>query len=282
MPTKRRLVCRADRLRAHCILLYVFTGLVLGTGMASSSQPEDVYLFDCGGMIQRISGSELAASNGLHVSGVDSSLPDHVRDGCSIRAGWYDSAAHRLTLVVQTQKWMDEYGNQETKQLTLMTPALVPVAGEARVLPGPRRPDGRAIWARLRSIESPFDHSVAYVLSDSSTLLLQELSSAASRPRPPIVPRLLWKHGAISLNRPDTDATGRYALLDFASGEQRGAIVSAIGAVEEHRVVCFTPSGRIFLAAARDTLLVLDAMDPACNSLVPVAVDLYWTACASH
>jgi hypothetical protein len=143
--------------------------MILGAAGVSAEPPEDIVLFDCLGTIQRLSGSDFSVSHDLHVSAVDSSLPVQVRDGCSIHAGWYDRAAHGVVLVVQTERLLDDEDEPAARQLTLTIPTLTPMVGEARTFEPPRRPDGRAIRARLEAIESPFARSAGYALSNSTT-----------------------------------------------------------------------------------------------------------------
>ena len=254
--------------------------LIVGMAIVLPRQPEDTYLFDCGGRIQRIDGLEIPVKPAKHVAQIDSTLPDHVRDGCSIHAGWYDSDTDRLVLVVQTQQLQDEHDSLPTKLLALVTPGLLLQATEVGSLRPPTRPDVQVTAASLRSIESPFARSIGYLLNDDTTLLLQEVTNVSSA-RLPMELDLLWLPGQVSLNEGRANATGRYALLDIMTRAQRGIEVSTGGTVRDHRVICFTPSGKIYLATTRDTLLVLDVMEPTRRSIVSdLSLDLYWTACA--
>jgi hypothetical protein len=258
----------------------VSCALALAAATVLRTPPEAVYLFDCEGMLQRIEGSASSPERARHVSEIDSTLPKQVRDGCSINAGWYDRSSARLVLVVQTRMWQQN-DSVPTKVLSLAAPALV-AARVATALPRqPTRPDLDALLPRLRSIRSPFVRSAAYLLGDNATLLLQELRDSAGPSPLPVEPDFLWEAGVVSFRQPRPDATGRYAVYDLAAERLRGAVASAPKGVSEHRVICFTPRGKIYVAAARDTLLVLDVMNPAHRALISdSALDLYWTACA--
>jgi hypothetical protein len=254
--------------------------LIVGAAMVFPRQPDSTYLFDCGGWIQRVDGIGILLTPAKHVAQVDSTLPDDVRDGCSIHAGWYDTSSDRLVLEVQTQRWRDEHDSLPTKLLALETAALLPQATEARSLTPPTRPNWQATAATLRSMASPFPRSIGYLLSDGTTLLLQEVTNVPPARRP-VELNLRWLAGTVSLNKGHAGATGRYALLDIVTRAQRGVEVSTTGGVHDHRVVCFTPSGKIYLAATRDTLLVLDVMEPTRRLIISdLTLDLYWTACA--
>jgi hypothetical protein len=256
----------------------VLAGLIVATGQACGTPPDDVYLFDCAGWIQRI--DAVSATRPVHVSEIDSTLPDRVRDGCAIRAGWRDADGNTLMLAVQTQALLDEDGEVPTKVLALATPRLFLLAEQGPLPEQPATPDRRGLAERLEAVEGPFRRSAAYLLSDGTTLLLQELTErmGESGLRHPV-----WHAGSVSLNQAQPDATGRYALVDISSGTQRGGVVSATEAADDHRLVCFTPDGTIYVAVARQTLLLLDVMDPAQHTVIgDLAVDLYWSACASR
>jgi hypothetical protein len=260
--------------------LALLTPVVACSALALPGQQEGVYLFDCSGRIQRVDGNGMVVTPASHVADIDSTLPHQVRDGCSVHSGWQDSDNDRLVLTVQTKPWQDEHDSLPTKLLIVTTPGLMPRATEGPLQRPPERPYSPAIMTSLQAIESPFLRNAGYLLSDGTTLLLQELAIAAPSPRH-IQLNPLWQSGRVSLNRGYPNATGRYALVDVATREQRGVVVSAVGIEDNDRVVCFTPSGRIFLAGTRHTLVVLDVTEPSQRSTVnDLTVDLYWTACA--
>lgn len=255
--------------------------LIVDAASLSQEQPQGAYFFDCGGRIQRVEGAGTSVSPAKHVAEIDSTLPYRARDGCSVHAGWYDAEDDVLVLVVQTQAWMGEHDDLPTRLLPLRLPQLVPQAIDSGSLQPPSKPDRQAIAARLQSIEGPFARSIGYLLSDGTTLLLQELTNTTPAARP-VRLNTLWQAGTISYNPAHTDATGRYALLNMTVGAQLGAVVSTLGAAQDDRVVCFSPSGRIYLATARDTLTILDVTEPGQRSIVSdLTLDLHSTACAS-
>ena len=251
---------------------------ILSAAAACSKQPEDVYLFDCGGSVQRLS-HVLGADPPKHVSAIDSTLPRRVRDGCSIHEAWYDIDTDALTLTVQTNAIQNSNENLPSKSIALATPTLTLLVPEGR-RPTPREPDMDAAVASARSIQGPFVRSVKHLLDDGKTVLVQELlESEEARLRGGVVYR--WRSGSVAHRREDTTATGRYALMDLNTQRQLGDVVSVGGAASHSRVVCFTPSGRIYLAPARDSLVVLDVAVPGWQFTVGgLAVDLFWTGCA--
>jgi len=254
--------------------------LIVVGARVSQERAEGVYLFDCGGRIQRVDGAGTFVTPAMQLAEIDSTLPHRVRDGCSIHAGWFDADSDRLVLVVQTQPLMDEHHALPTRLLPLTVPALVPQAMDSASLQPPGKPDLQAMAIDLQSIEGPFAHSIGYLHSDGTTLLVQEVTHTTPAPGP-VHLTTLWQAGTVSYSRERAEATGRYALLDMNTRAQRGVVVTTAGATHDDRVVCFTPSGRIYLAAARDTLLILDVTEPSRRSIVSdLTIDLYWAACA--
>lgn len=260
------------------IQLWIFPLLIIGALVAFGQQSADIYFFDCSGSIQRLS-DEGPVGPARHVADIDTTLPAQVRDGCSIGNGWYDRDSESLVLTVQTTVWHDVDGRVPKRLLLLAVPDLELLAAEPPNLQRPSRPDRRAAADRVDSAGSPFPLSVAYLLDDGTTLLLQELVGQSPK-RLPVRVAPYWRSGAITLQAAQPNATGRYALFDLATNMQLGEITTATGAVGEHRVVCYTPSGQIFLAKTRDSLLVLDVTDPSSSLTIGgLGLDLYWTAC---
>jgi len=244
--------------------------------------PEHVYLFDCGGNVRHLVVDAPVGSSSIPVSAIDTTLPNRVRDGCAIHAGWYDVPTGNLVLRVQVRSGMDENDALPTKLLWL-TPAPERASDQDQSAAALSRPDAQTIRAAVESVESPFVRSAGYVSPDGTTLLLQELATASATRHPPIALNFGWHAGTVELNPPNADATGRYALLDLTSGTQRGSVVSVTGAASDDRVVCITPGGRIYVATARDTLTVLDVAQPDRRiSIGDLGLDLYWTACAAQ
>jgi hypothetical protein len=263
------------------ILLLVLGAMPLASRPPNISQSKTVYLFDCQGRIFQMEIPGLSHRTLRHVTEIDPTLPESVRDGCAIQSGWYDGAGNRLVLVVQTEAWQGESESLPTKLIELRDFTL---ASEDTESPSPARPreiDRQEIVGRLASLRAPFARSFAYVLDDGVTALLQELAPSGLS-ADPIALDIRWDAGAIGLRQPTREATGRYALFDLVAGAQRGAVVSTVKEIAEQRVVCVTASGFVFLAAARDALLVLDVADTTRRlDIANVPVDLYWTACAS-
>lgn len=204
-----------------------------------------------------------------------------VRDGCAVHGGWYDDAADRLLLEVQTVPLQDSLDRLPTRVVALRE--LEPTEGEGGLgaLALPAAPDRRAAAAALDSVEVPFDRGVGYLLDDGVTLLAQELTDSEAS-APGVWIDGLWRSGEVGLRRTREDATGRYAVVDLAARVVRGSIVSAADEEEAEAagVVCVTPGGRVYLAVAPDALLVLDVMRPAAPSRMAVGLDLSWAACA--
>jgi hypothetical protein len=265
--------------RAVFSILLSLPSVMPGPGFIPSIEPtsDTTYLFDCSGRIQRIDGLAPSAEPVFQVSQLDSTLPVQVRDGCSIRAGHYDRVHRRLLLVVQPRSGEDSAG-LSTRVLTLATPMLVPIAGE-RQNPGEAALMAEPVMRLMGTIRSPFPRSAAYLLSDTTTLLLQELVPSESAFLP-VELASQWQSGKVSLRQPRADATGRYAVWDLATGALRGTIVTVPDSVGQHRVICFTPGGELYLAATRHVLLVFDTSTPTRPPLVrEMSLDLYWTAC---
>lgn len=249
---------------------------------AHPTPPEHVYLFDCGGNVRHLVDDAPVAGSGIRVSAVDTTLPDRVRDGCAILAGWYDVQTDHLALRVQLHAWADTNGTIPTKLLWL-TSALERAPDRDQSTPAPSRPDAQAVRAAARSVESPFARSVGYVSPDGRMLLLAELGAPTRTRTPGMTLDFGWHAGTVELNPSNWDVTGRYALFDLPSGTERGAVVSTTGAASDDRVVCITQGGRIYVATARDTLTVLDVAEPGRRvSLGDLGLDLYWTACAAR
>lgn len=246
------------------------------------AEPEVVHLFDCGGWIQTIDERGVAGS-ALRVSEIDAELPAQVRDGCAIREGRFDRGAGVLELVVQTAALEDELGELPTRLLRLsardLTLAAPAGSAESRANPAASDRDASALGARLEAIEGPFGRSVAYPSDDGTLVLLQEMGPGEGATMSGVRLHGLWQLGRVEL-RSAQDATGRYALLDVTTGSLAGGVVTAEGDPEAHRVVCFTPGGRILLAPTRDTLVILDVHAPASRTVVSESpLDLFWTAC---
>lgn len=254
-------------------------GALLGIAVIPPQHvPSAIYLFDCEGTVQRLDRASASLTRAVPVHELDATLPEEVRDGCAVDAGWYDTTAERLMLVAQTQMWQQD-DSVPTKVLSLSVPSLA-VVGARGGASRPAEPRHLEV-PDLRSIQSPFDRSVAYVLNDRTTVLLQELATSGGHAGLSMEPDLLWHAGEVSLRSAHADATGRYAVYDLATGKSRGQVVKAPPGASENRVVCFTPRGTILIATARDTLLVLDTVHPAHYSRIgDKALDLYWTACA--
>jgi len=250
----------------------VLCAAALSTGPVQQEGPQDIYLFDCGGTIQQLSDAE--ASDAWRVSDLDSTLPSEVRDGCAILSGWHDNSESHLLLRVQTE------GRQRgdsipTRMLALAVPGLVPVGRGIPAAPRPERSDRTELIRQVRRLEAPFPRSIAYVLDGYDTVLFQEMQADSSAGPMSVHP------GTVSLREAHPDATGRYAVADLSTGAVRGSVVTAPQGSAEQRVVCFTPQGRIYVAAARDTLAVLDTTRPDGRAVqAAVTLDLYWTACA--
>jgi hypothetical protein len=256
--------------------------IIIVLAAAHPAPPEHVYLFDCEGNVRHLVDDAPVEGSGTRVSAVDTTLPDRVRDGCAILAGWYDIQTDQLALRVQLHAWADTSGTIPTKLLWL-TSALERAPDRNRSSPAPSRPDAHTVRAAVRSIESPFARSVGYVSPDGTMLLLKELGPSSGTRTPGIVLDFGWHAGTTELDPSTWNATGRYALFDLASGTQRGAVVSVTRVGSDDRVVCITPAGRIYLATARDTLTVLDVAEPGNRtSLEHLGLDLYWTACATR
>lgn len=257
--------------------------LVLTTVMRAQDPASGVVLFDCGGTIQPIGGPGSPTGAARHVSTVDTTLPARVRDGCAIWRGWFDEDRGHLMLVVQTRAWAEPDGTLPTRTLRLSTPDLISLPDDGRAVARARDPDWPTLRATLDTLPGPFVASIGYVLADNRSVLLQEVQSAPARPRPRVVPRTQRRAGVVALAKHEPAATGRFAVVDAVTGTQRGGIVSALTEGGELRVVCATPDGRLYLAVARDALLVLDVVHPERRVLVPgLEVDLYWTACAAR
>lgn len=261
-------------------LLLVFGTIALVALVRILSQAESVYLFDCQGRILRMEAPDFSLRSLTHVTRVDPTLPDRVRDGCAIHDGWYDDARDRLVLVVQTRAWQDENDSLPTKLLELT--GLAPVAQDS-VSPPPARSsrlDRQDVASRLASLPGPFAQSQAYVLPDGVTALLQEVTPTGAAARP-LTLDTGWEAGAIGLRQATSRATGRYALFDLTTGTQRGAMVSAVDGAAEQRVICFSPRGLVLLTMTRGALLVLNVADPGHKLVISdIPLDLYWTACA--
>lgn len=264
------------------VVVLVFGALGLAAGVQIVSPVQTVYLFDCQGRVLRLQGPDFSDRNLRHVTEIDSTLPERVRDGCAIHRGWFDGARDRLLLIVQTKAGQDENDSLPTKLIELEDSTPI---GESSMSPASARPsrvDRQAVAARLASLRAPFNRSLAYVLDDGATALLQELVPSRGAVGPTTL-QSGWEAGAIRLWQARGKPTGLYALVDLTTGAQRGEVVATVGDPSDQRVVCLTPSGLVFLATARDALLVLDVVDPRRNQTIAgVDLDLHWTACASN
>jgi len=256
----------------------VLCAAALAAGAVQQETPQDIYLFDCGGAIQRLSDAE--AADAWRVSDLDSTLPSEVHDGCAILSGWYDSGRSHLLLRVQTEAW--QHGDSiPTTVLALRVPDLRPERTDIEAAPRPKRSARTELARRVRALEAPFARSLAYVLDGYDTVLFQELQETSLPGPMSVQPEILWRAGTVSLREAHPDATGRYAVADLSTGAVRGSVVTAPQGSAQQRVVCFTPQGTIYVAAARDTIAVLDAAHPDRGVvLAAVTLDLYWTACA--
>jgi hypothetical protein len=265
--------------------------------------PDTVHLFDCTGWIQAI-GPDGLATPAVRISGLDASLPNRVRDGCAIHAGWYDLERAALVLEVQTAALADADDELPTRFVSLSLPNLDPLESSASPTAwAAARNDPAA--ALLPTDDAPFSHARAYVREEAGSMLLEEVVNVAglgptgevtpasrargvTEERPPatrdhyVLPHV-WRAGIVTLRTPaDARATGRYALMDLESGAQRGSLLTLPPRTAGHRVLCFSSDGLVLLALDPHTLLVLDAREPNWSSTVSgPAVDLNWTGCAA-
>ncbi len=256
------------------------TLLVVCSATACAPEFDDVYLFDCGGNVGILDGNELTVGRAVHVSAVDSTLPGRVRDGCAISRGWYVSGAERLFLQVQIQAAADATDLLPTRTIVLSVPDLRPAERTEHTPIPERRSDSRALLRRIPLVRSPFASSAAYYVYGEATLLLQELEPGTADAGV-IWPVTVRIPGAVELGQAIAGATGRYALYDLATDTQLGDVIAVVGGSDDDRVLCTTPDGLFVLAAARDSLLVVDTKGGR-GSVVSRTpeLDLYWTACA--
>jgi len=271
---------RPVRAKAARSAVTALCAVAIAAGFVQRQTPRNVYLFDCGGTIQRLSVAESGASLARRVSDLDSTLPSDVRDGCAILSGAYDVVGSRLLLDVQTEgRQRDD--SIPTRVLALAAPGLVPVEAGFQTAPRAERSAPGALGRRIRALDAPFARSVVYVLDGYDTVLFQELRETSPSAPVSVRPDLMWKPGTVSLREAHPDATGRYAVADLATGTVLGSVVTAPQGSAQQRVVCFTPRGRIYVAAARDTIAILETAHPDSRAvLAAVSLDLYWTACA--
>lgn len=271
----RRGLDRAGRILGMTLVL---CAAALAAGAVQQEMPQDVYLFDCGGTIQRLSDAEPADAR--RVSDLDSTLPSEVHDGCAILSGRYDNSKSQLLLRVQAEAWQRN-DSIPTTVLALRVPDLRPERTDVEAALRPERSARTELARRVRALEAPFARSVAYVLGGYDMVLFQELQETSPPGPMSVRPDILWQAGTVALREARPDATGRYAVADLSTGAVRGSVVTAPQGSAQQRVVCFTPQGRIYVAAARDTLAVLDTTHPDGRAVqAAVTLDLYWTACA--
>ncbi|MGD8698199.1 MAG: hypothetical protein PVJ43_02845 [Gemmatimonadales bacterium] len=264
------------------VVVLVFSALGLASGAQIVRPVQTVYLFDCQGRVLRLQGPDFSDRTLRHVTEIDSTLPERVRDGCAIHRGWFDGARDRLLLIVQTEAGQDENDSLPTKLIELEDFAPLREIPRSTSSARPGGPDRKEVAVRLTSLRAPFSRSMAYILADGVTALLQELVPGRGA-EGPVTLDTGWEAGAVELQRARSEATGRYAVVDLRTGTWRGEVVATEEGVADARVVCLTPSGLVFLATARDALLVLDVMDPKRNQTIAgVELDLHWTACASN
>jgi hypothetical protein len=188
--------------------------------------------------------------------------------------------SQRLHLTSQTQAIQDSTGSIQTKVLAVTGLDLEADSSPMRNSDTPRDDVSAGSVDWWSSADGLFGSAMVYRIDNDSPVLLQELAAAESVTGTTTLDGR-WNPGSVSLRRSFEGATGRYALYDVASASQLGEIVSVPSSAAAQRVVCFTPSGLILVATARDTLVVLDARDAGRRGLVAEgAFDLYWTACA--
>jgi hypothetical protein len=258
----------------------VLCAAALAAGAVRQETPQYVYLFDCGGTVQRLSDADVPAGDARRVSDLDPALPSEVRDGCAILSGWYDTGSSQLLLRVQTAG-RQRGDSTPTRMLALAVPGLVPVGRGIQAAPRFERSARAELIRQVRRLEAPFPRSIAYVLNGYDSVLFQELQEDSSAGPMSVQPDILWRAGTVSLREAHPHATGRYAVADLSTGAVRGSVVTAPQGSAQQRVVCFTPQGRVYVAAARDTLAVLDTTRSDGRAVqAAVTLDLYWTACA--
>ncbi len=266
-------------MKAKRLLIPLALLVVYGSGCERSAS--DAYLFDCLGTVARLDGSRLSLHTGGHVSEIDTTLPAQVRDGCSIRRGWYEAGADRLLLVVQTEPIQGANDDSIlTKVLAVAVPGMQSGTESSLRLDGVQSVERQEMRTMILSIDAPFVFSAAYPLYGESKVLFQELIEPDLANRP-IMANVLWEHGVPTTRRSSRAATGRYALFDLVGKTQYGSVVSTTGNTTDDRVVCFTPDGLVLLATTRDSLLVIDTRDGRRKQPhTDTGLDLYWTGCA--
>ncbi len=283
---REQLLCRSSplawgkRMKAKRLLVRLALLVICGS-TGCGPRTGDVYLFDCLGTVTRLDGSDLSLTPGRHVSQIDTTLPAQVRDGCSIRGGWYEADADRLLLVVQTEPVQGTNDDSlPTKVLAVAVPDLRSGTGSSLRMDGVQSEQRQEMRTRILSIDPPFVFNAAYPLYGESKALFQELIEPDVGNQP-ILAHVLWEPGVPTMRRSSRAATGRYALIDLERNERDGSVVSTAGNTADDRVVCFTPDGLVVIANTRDSLLVLDTRDGERRQAhTDTGLDLYWTGCA--
>lgn len=71
------------------------------------------------------------------------------------------------------------------------------------------------------------------------------------------------------------------ACLNLDTGARIGQVVEGGGSPDEARILCFTPSGRVYLAVSRNALELLDVFEPERRwAFRGLDIDLYSAGCA--